>query len=413
MLQKGGLSPRPYRLINPVQNYAWGARGQQALIPRLLGIEPAEDQSYAELWIGAHPKAPSRVKYDHNQIFLNQLIARYPQAILGQKVMRRFDKRLPFLLKILAAAEALSIQAHPNHKQAQQLHHQDPGHYPDTQHKPEVAIALDHLKALVGFKPWPEIVANLKQYPEILAYIRPTRDPGLSAEMDKAAADQQLKHLYTTMLKKTGSDPQGMADLLIRLTHKIKGKSEPTETEQLFLQLRKQYRTDVGLLSLFFMNVIHLKTGEAIFLQPGLPHAYLEGNIVECMANSDNVVRAGLTPKFKDLDALAQILVYKTGQNPRITAETCGDERIFTVPVDEFQLIEGHYQKGSRKIKPTHGKVEILLVLQGQIQIVNKKDSRMHLGIGKGQAAIIPALIDSYLLDVQADTHLFRVEVPI
>ncbi len=413
MRQKAEVEPRPYRLINPVQNYAWGTRGQQALIPRLLDIKPEMNKPYAELWVGAHPKAPSKVIWNRKQIPLDQLITRYPHTILGQQVVRRFNKRLPFLLKVLSAAEALSIQAHPGQMQAEQLHHQDPKHYPDSNHKPEVAVALDQLKALVGFKPWPEIEANLDLYPELKRYLRPTWNIAPVESIPQSDRDMRLKQLYTTMLRKASGDPQGLENLLTQLTERINQKSGPSETEQIFLQLRQQYHTDVGLLSLFFMNIMHLKAGEAIFLKPGIPHAYLEGNIVECMANSDNVVRAGLTPKFKDVGTLTKILTYETGQIPRLTGQICCDERILKVPIDEFQLIEGHYKQGTRKTKFTHGKVELLLVLEGQIKVENKEDIRFNLGLEKGQAAIIPALIEQYLLSAQADSHLFRVEVPI
>ncbi|OQA94318.1 MAG: Mannose-6-phosphate isomerase [Chloroflexi bacterium ADurb.Bin222] len=143
---------RPFRLHNAIQPYPWGSRGAEAFIPRLLGIPAAPEQPYAELWIGAHPNAPSRVFLGDEPLSLATLIAREPVAMLGAAVAQRFDNQLPFLFKVLSAAEPLSIQAHPDKVQAERLHARDPQHYPDANHKPEVAIALDRLTALAGLK---------------------------------------------------------------------------------------------------------------------------------------------------------------------------------------------------------------------------------------------------------------------
>ena len=145
---------RPFRLLNKIQHYAWGARNEQAFIAKLLQLEVEKDKPYAELWMGTHPNAPSAVEInDQEKIPLDRFIKQFPKEVLGQKVIERFGVQLPFLFKVLSAGEALSIQAHPNKEQAAMLHQRDPEHYPDDNHKPEIAIALDQLTALVGFRP--------------------------------------------------------------------------------------------------------------------------------------------------------------------------------------------------------------------------------------------------------------------
>jgi mannose-6-phosphate isomerase len=139
---------------NPIQNYDWGTRNKEAYIPQLLGIDAKPDTPYGELWLGAHPKAPSMVWVDGELTPLDQWISAHPIEVLGKAVARKFNGQLPFLLKVLSAGEALSIQAHPNKAQAKILHATDPLHYPDDNHKPEIAIALDSLTALVGIKPY-------------------------------------------------------------------------------------------------------------------------------------------------------------------------------------------------------------------------------------------------------------------
>jgi mannose-6-phosphate isomerase len=170
------VEPRIYRLRNQVQHYAWGPRGPEGLIPQLLGIasEVGAETHVAELWLGAHPKAPSRVLLDGASgagLPLDELVAAQPLAVLGAETAERFEAEWPFLLKVLSAAEPLSIQVHPNREQAQALHSRDPEHYPDSNHKPEIAIALSGLEALAGLKRPTEVQRTLAAYPALAAFV--------------------------------------------------------------------------------------------------------------------------------------------------------------------------------------------------------------------------------------------------
>jgi mannose-6-phosphate isomerase len=333
-------------MVNQIQHYAWGTKGDTAFIPHLLGIEAQENLPYAELWMGAHPKAPSALILDGARASLRQLIAQHPRPLLGTDVSTRFEGTLPFLFKVLSIGEALSIQAHPNKHQAERLHAQDPEHYPDGNHKPEVAVALTDLTALVGFKPLPEILETLRQYPEITNFIGPEIvDSAKHADLaSKSGRRQCLETLYATLIRRSITHKQNLTYHLNQLYKQLHASPHVSEQEQLFLTLRQRYPgPDVGLFSIFFLNLVHLKKGQGIFTPAGIPHAYLEGNIVECMANSDNVVRVGLTPKYKDATTLLQILTYEATGVPILEGTPLDvadgvEEVVYATPASEFQL---------------------------------------------------------------------------
>ena len=164
---------QPYLLKGTLQHYAWGTQNKDAFIPHFINIPVERDTPYAELWMGAHPKAPSTLALDNNNMPLDKCIEMFPEEILGKAIFARF-KQLPFLFKVLSAAQALSIQAHPNKAQAEKLHMQDPEHYPDDNHKPEIAIALSNLTALAGFKSFDSLINTLENYIQKALLIKST-----------------------------------------------------------------------------------------------------------------------------------------------------------------------------------------------------------------------------------------------
>src|SRR5512143_3556822 len=206
---------RPFLLENSIQHYPWGERGKDAYIPRLLGVDvESEDTPFAELWIGTHPSAPSKVVVDSGkEMLLSELISEYPTEILGASVNEAFNGQLPFLLKVLSAREILSIQMHPNKQQALELHKQDPKNYPDTNHKPEIAIALDSLTALVGLIDDKELQSVIKRYPELRTVTAYDQNPGQGAEtsfknllqraeQDKASISEAIDKIRNRLLRK-------------------------------------------------------------------------------------------------------------------------------------------------------------------------------------------------------------------
>jgi mannose-6-phosphate isomerase len=407
------VGPRPYLLANQIQPYAWGMRGKDAFIPRLLGMEAEADHPYAELWIGTHPNAPSDVVMpDGSSVSLRQLIEQSPAEILGEMVSKRFAGTLPFLFKVLSAEEALSIQVHPNKEQAQALHARDPLHYPDDNHKPEVAVALDSLAALVGFKPLPGIAHTLAVYPELAAFIgEDVARQVKSASSPSALERRELVRLaYATLVKRSVSHEGELLEAIARLRRRLDAQPGLSEVEQLFLNLCASYTgPDVGLFSIFFFNLVHLDKGQGIFLQAGIPHAYLKGNIVECMANSDNVVRLGLTRKFKDAAALLDILDYEPGPVPILEGTGEAEEIVYCAPVSEFQLSRWRPGPGCQRGETAEDSVQVLLVTEGKLLIHWEAGSQ---AFREGQSILIPACLGQFTLQALAPADVFRVRVP-
>lgn len=420
MSEFASVQPRPYRIHNQIQHYAWGTRGASALIPQLLGIPPDPDTPYAELWMGAHPKAPSLVELpDASRISLDTWIANHPEETLGASVARQFGK-LPFLFKVLTAEEALSIQAHPNKAQARVLHDCDPEHYPDDNHKPEIAVALDRLSALVGFRPLPELTEVLRQYPPLADFAGPQAvDAVLIAQTPTPAEAQALVHaLFSAIVQRSIDEPKALEATIQRLVARFATRKYVIEREIRFLRLYEHYGSrDVGLLASLLLNLVDLAPGEAIFTGAGVPHAYLEGNILECMANSDNVIRVGLTPKFKDAEALLEIVVTTPGTpdildgNPTILPGGAV-QAIYTSPAPEFQLQRWQLGAGVTHVVDKGAIPAILLVLKGEIEIAWDESTDGIATYRRGESAFLPACLTNYRLHAEGEAEIVQASVP-
>jgi len=411
------VESRPYLLKNPIQHYEWGTRGEDAFIPNLLGFEAENNRPYAELWMGSHPKASSEVILEDKSILLNQLILQHPIEILGKKVAKKFSGKLPFLFKVLSAGEILSIQAHPNKAQAKWLHERDPEHYPDGNHKPEVAIALDSLTALVGFKSFPDILQTLERYPEMTDFIgRSIFNRSMrSIEPSSQGQRELVRELYSTLLIRSVTHGLELEQSINQLNERLCRSRKLRLEEELFIELREKYTgPDVGLFTIFLLNLIQLKKGQGVFLKAGIPHAYLKGNIVECMANSDNVVRVGLTPKFTDVKTLIDILTYELHSISVLGEKSDLREIVYETPAHEFQVSRCEIESDQKKVEITGYKPEILLVTEGQIRIHWENDSKKDVKIfKKGQSILIPALLREYRIHAECRSEYFKVEVPI
>jgi len=313
------IERRPwYHLKCPVQKYAWGSKANDSLLRILAakehdGVEP--DKPAAELWMGAHPTAASHIMPE--RVALNNAIVADLDYFIGS------GKQLSFLFKILHAASPLSIQAHPDKSLARALHKRDPVNYPDSNHKPELAMCLKDMKALVGFRD----LALIRQ--ELAAH------PALSRLCARAQSgdDAALKLWYSAMMNAPVED-------VALTTNEIRaGVGTPTDSEACFLDLARVYGDrDPGVFAPFFLNLMSLSPGEGIYLGPNEPHSYLGGQILECMAASDNVVRAGLTPKFCDVETLTKMLTYRTGAHEIVKPVRDEISVLYPVPVKDFLL---------------------------------------------------------------------------
>jgi mannose-6-phosphate isomerase len=402
------IDKEPYKLYNQIQNYAWGTKNENAFIPKLLQIKIEKDQTYAELWIGAHPKASSKIMYQGNFISLSDLINKFPSEILGEYVVNKFGNNLPFLLKILSANHALSIQMHPNKQEAEALHKNDPNNYPDANHKPEIAIALDSLDALVGLKPLKEIIDALKTYCGFIEFYG-------SEYFDKVVSDplptdeENVKREFYKTTMNLGKDENILSQLLNNLEDEILKKEKRELNEDYFLENKKIFGNDIGLLSFFFFNLVSLKKDEGFFTEAGIPHAYLKGNIVECMANSDNVIRAGLTPKFKDVDSLLSLINMHISK-PKIIHPQ-GREKKYSSAAEEFDLENISFKEGDKITTQTKNKVQVGLVLEGEV-VLSCGEKEKKFNFIKGEAFLVPALLSEYVLTSRDNSNCIIVTVP-
>jgi len=433
-----------FTLHNTIQEYAWGSRSS---IPELLGRPSPADRPQAELWMGAHPKAPSRVLLAQgDELSLAELIARDPAAILGKAVAEKFGGRLPFLFKVLAAARPLSIQAHPNLEQARAGFRAEnergipldafQRNYRDDNHKPEVISALTPFWALNGFRRIPEmqellrsvgfssigkLVAALGDDPSeaglktffasLMRLDRETRERAIREAL--GWAEGQLKERSKQLLREETDDSQGKGDPLHGV-YGLEGSAVPgiavprVAVPRWLLRLADLYPGDIGVLSPLLLNLLLLQPGDTMFLEAGVLHAYLEGTGIELMANSDNVIRGGLTPKHMDVDELLSILRFEGRSVDLAEAEeTAPGLRVFRTPAEEFRLAEVHVCPDRPYCNPGNGSVELMIVVEGEGRI----EAPDSLALGKGDSLLIPASTGSYT--IQGSLHLYRAYVPL
>jgi mannose-6-phosphate isomerase len=393
------IEPRPYKLLGKIQNYEWGTKNEKAYIASLLGFNVEKDLPYAEYWIGVHPKAPSELLIGTEKISLVGLIEIFPIEILGRRISDRFNKTLPYLLKILSINKALSIQSHPSKELAKILHEKDSQNYPDNNHKPEIAIAIDNLKAIVGLKTLNEIKFIINENPELkLLFMDETLN-----NIESNSDEEIVKKLYSQIMQ---APTDKLEECILDLRLKFKNKSELNKGEEQFLLQYENFGIDIGLISLLLFNFLELRRGEAIFTPAGIPHAYIEGNIVECMANSDNVVRAGLTPKYKDIKTLTEMLEVDSSQSIVDIRET-ENKVVYKTSAEEFEI---EYLKLEKEyLVNENDEVKIILVIDGEISLDWDNKTQTYT---KGEVILIPAILNNYRISKLSPSIVYNVKVP-
>lgn len=317
--------------------------------------------------MGTHPSNPSRDVQTGRTLL--DLVADN-KALLSPTVAARFGDKLPFLFKVLSINKALSIQAHPNKKLAERLHARDAKNYPDDNHKPEMAIAITPFEGLCGFRPLAEIAHFLSVLPPLRRLVGEDNalqfeklakeDPAPGPVSDEKR--QALKKAFAGLMESSQESVATEVKNLVELAKKDKDQfaaggvsSTSGETlSELVLRLDSQFEDDIGLFVLLFLNFIKMQVGEALFLVADDIHAYVSGDIIECMAASDNVVRAGFTPKFKDVSTLVDMLTYNyapideqkmvPAEYPYATLNRVGYSSgsavlLYDPPIDEFAVV--------------------------------------------------------------------------
>ncbi|KAF0895005.1 hypothetical protein E2562_004992 [Oryza meyeriana var. granulata] len=385
------------RLTGAVQHYEWGRRGDEAsLVARLAGDGGGRDgdgRPYAELWMGTHPSAPSSLAASGESL-QEWLARRGPAVLLGRDVAARWGGDLPFLFKVLSVAKALSIQAHPDRELARALHALHPATYRDANHKPEMAVAVTEFRVLCGFVGVQELKDVLRTVPEVRELVGKEEAAKLMGAKEHDGGIGVRSYLQSAFTKLMTASKETVSEAVSKLKSRLNIESKVrtlTKKEQLVLSLEMQYPEDVGVLAAFFFNYVKLNPGEALYIGANEPHAYLSGECVECMATSDNVVRAGLTPKYRDVQTLCSMLTYK--QNfPEILRGVPVQAHVtrYTPPSEEFEVDRCLLPPGeSVTMSPVPGP-SIFLVMTGEGKI--EADSMLDEGKAKeGNVFFVPS----------------------
>ncbi|MFQ3547978.1 MAG: mannose-6-phosphate isomerase, class I [Termitinemataceae bacterium] len=383
-------------LKNQIQEYPWGSH---TWIHDLLeGIEHLDSSKpAAELWMGMHPKAPSLAMTGAGLVPLGDLIQSNPDYFIGASIAKSYGT-LPFLFKILAAEKPLSIQAHPNLIQAQEGFTRenqagiplsaDNRNYKDPNHKPEIICALTPFTAMCGFRPIQEIVYLFSVFE--FAVLQSCLE-ALSIPNQETAYRNFLQQLFALTAEQRHTLYQGLQKQLPLV--KMQHPSASIEWD-LVSSFMKLFPEDPTVLAPLYLNVMTLHPGQAIFLPAGILHAYVHGLGVELMANSDNVLRGGLTNKYIDTEELLRILRFEP-YRPEISngATDCSEQsvsyRCYPCPVPEFQLFSLHVSsEHPSQIPREPGKPSILIITEGKAQIHR---SSGVTSLEKGQSMFIPA----------------------
>jgi mannose-6-phosphate isomerase len=395
-------------LKNPIQSYAWGSH---TAIAELTGRPFPTKEPEAELWMGAHPKAPSTVKTKHGDESLTKLIKRHPHDILGKQTVAIFDDRLPYLFKVLAIESPLSIQVHPNRTQAKQgfareNHLGIPMHaaernYRDDNHKPECICAITHFWALIGFRDTPTMLKLLREA------CADTLDKGIR-ELEKHMGPQGLKRFLDILLHLKGDHAQTILSRALSYAETHRNQDMAFDW---MIRLHNTYPGDMGALFPLILNLICLNPGQAMYLPAGQMHAYLEGVGIELMANSDNVLRGGLTPKHVDVSELLKVVNFE--RQPPVIIQTQARhayEKAYPTPAREFELSVLSLEVGGAYTSGRERSAEIMLVTAGKINVFQNRESEA-LELTRGMSAIVPAAVESYR--ITGNGTVYKAAVPI
>ena len=377
-----------YKLTGSLQHYVWG--GHQ-YIPQLLNIPTEENQYYAEWWLGAHHSAPSTIEVDGKNVLLTEFLQKNPTA-LGAQSRASFGDELPYLLKILDVAQPLSIQLHPTKTQAEigfaeenakDIELKAPTRtYKDNNHKPEMMIALSDFWLLHGFKNKSDIIETLASRSSLAPLAKKLHKQDLHAfYADIMQVEQAQLHQWLSPILLENQTAYEANNL--DLTNPDYWVLYTIDAMNISLD-----KLDAGLICFYLFNIVHLKKGEGIYQDAGIPHAYLRGQNIELMACSDNVIRGGLTPKYVDIPELIKIVDCREVE-PKIIPSAPQDARIFTyvTPAQDFALQSIQYECGETHHLKAQS-ASILLVMNGQL---NLRSETTALSLKQGEAAFITA----------------------
>lgn len=403
-------------LHGAIRTYAWGSR---TAIAEFTGRPAPAAHPEAELWLGAHPGDPAQLEIPGGRTTLIDAIGADPEAELGAAVRQRFGDALPFLLKVLAAGEPLSLQAHPSAEQAVEGFEREERlgvpfnsaerNYRDRSHKPELLVALSDFAALAGFRPAARSAALMR------ALGVAALEPYLALLTDQSDA-AGLRALFTTWI----TAPQPDVDTLIpavleaAVNYIRSGAKEFAAEARTVLDLGERYPGDAGVLAALLLNRVDLRPGEGIFLPAGNLHSYLHGVGMEVMANSDNVLRGGLTPKHVDVPELLRVLDFTPVTDPRVRTERHGIELCYDTPAAEFAAstltLDGENLGHELDAPSRHPGPQILVCTSGAVTLRGKSD---ELRLTRGASAWVADQDGPIRLEAAEPSSVFRATVGI
>ena len=393
-----------YKLRNQIRHYEWGSPD---CIPRLLGV-PGDGRPWAELWMGCHPASPSTISLPETaaEASLGEFIAADPRRYLGRQAAQKYGT-LPFLFKLLAAEKPLSIQAHPNLAQAREGYERENSaglpldapnrSYKDANHKPELIVALTPFAGMCGFRSPAETRRLLAEFLELApAPLRESLAP-LEQAFAASEADSALRNFMAALF---GLSPaarevlteyiQGMGNGEWGMGNGERGTGMPqkeygVELWEFMRHFARLHPGDPAAISPLYLNVFRLEPGEAIFLKTGTLHSYFCGFGIELMANSDNVLRGGLTGKHVDVPELIKALDFSPSKPQIIRPDTALSCFTYPAPCEEFSLsvIRGQGGVADFAVQGT----SICIVTEGEAVF---SGGGVHTALRQGESAFVP-----------------------
>ena len=398
-----------YRLKGSVKHYDWGGI---SFLPSLLSLPNEEGQPFAEYWLGVHPQDYCTLELpDLHRVLLKEYMQEHPET-LGERVRNQFG-HLPYLLKILDVHKMLSIQVHPSkaaakkefdRENAEGIAPDSPNrNYKDDNHKPELMVALGDFWLLHGFKPQETLIKILKAVPELNELLPVFQQSGYEA---------LYKQVMTMPQEEVNKILQPLLDRIIPIFNgeKLNRSQEDYWAAKAALSFPHNGKIDRGIFSIYLFNLLHLVKGEAIFQDAGVPHAYLEGFNVEIMANSDNVLRGGLTTKYIDVKELLKHTLCEPTKAEIISGKpVSGVEKVYLTPAPDFQLSIFDLKAGDN-IPIVAATAEILVLTEG-IAELEYEGRRIILQAGNPSAIIFPGR--PVQLKSKEEAVVFRASVPV
>lgn len=395
-----------YKMLNTIQTYAWGSH---TFIQKLSGDSSLKRKPAAELWMGTHPMAPSILLTPQGDINLDEYIKQNPEQTLGSN-HEAYGDNLPFLFKVLAAEKALSIQAHPSRPKARKGFEKEEAlhvplnsplrNYKDKNHKPELICALTEFHAMCGFRPFQEICQLFHHFG--LGYFL-----GSFAEFCASPSERSLRSLFSELLR---SDYEKKTRILDHIKIEIdqidiflEVEDDATKLVRYWIGiLLEQFPDDLGVLSPLFLNLITLKPLQAIYLPAGVLHAYLKGAGMEIMANSDNVLRGGLTPKYIDVPELLSSLNFNP-HKPKLLSPRRNQTGVkeYKTPSRDFAF--AHLEvKTKAEVEISFEKAQIIFCYSGSATL---NCGGQTLVLNKGESVFIPAVIG--MIQIEGNASIF------